>query len=34
VLVDDLIGITEDVESRRDAIVPDHALVYARIHRP
>jgi endonuclease/exonuclease/phosphatase family metal-dependent hydrolase len=33
-LVDDLIGITEDVESRRDAVVPDHALVYARINWP
>jgi endonuclease/exonuclease/phosphatase family metal-dependent hydrolase len=33
-LVDDLIGITEDVESRRDAVIPDHALVYARINWP
>jgi endonuclease/exonuclease/phosphatase family metal-dependent hydrolase len=33
-LVDDLIGITEDVASRRDAVVPDHALVYARINWP
>jgi endonuclease/exonuclease/phosphatase family metal-dependent hydrolase len=29
--VDDIVGIDEDVDSRRDAVVPDHAMVFARI---
>jgi hypothetical protein len=33
-LVDDIVGIDEDVESRRDAVVPDHAMVIARINWP
>jgi endonuclease/exonuclease/phosphatase family metal-dependent hydrolase len=33
-LVDDIVGIDEDVESRRDAVVPDHAMVFARINWP
>jgi endonuclease/exonuclease/phosphatase family metal-dependent hydrolase len=32
--VDDIVGIDEDVESRRDAVVPDHAMVLARINWP
>ncbi|MGH8824114.1 MAG: hypothetical protein ACRDVN_06530 [Jiangellaceae bacterium] len=32
--VDDLIGITEDVDSRRDAVLPDHAPLWARINWP
>ncbi|MGH8774504.1 MAG: endonuclease/exonuclease/phosphatase family protein [Jiangellaceae bacterium] len=33
-LVDDLIGIDENVDSRRDAVVPDHAMLYARVNWP
>jgi len=33
-LVDDLVGITEDVDSRRDAVMPDYALLYARFSWP
>ena len=32
--VDDLIGITEDIDSRRDAVRPDHAPLWARINWP
>jgi endonuclease/exonuclease/phosphatase family metal-dependent hydrolase len=32
--VDDLVGITEDVDSRRDAVRPDHAPLWARINWP
>ncbi|HEX6577991.1 MAG TPA: endonuclease/exonuclease/phosphatase family protein [Jiangellaceae bacterium] len=32
--VDDLVGITEDVDSRRDAIRPDHAPLWGRINWP
>ncbi|HET6685544.1 MAG TPA: hypothetical protein VFH02_03350 [Jiangellaceae bacterium] len=30
----DLVGITEDVDSRRDAVRPDHAPLWARINWP
>lgn len=33
-LVDDLIGIDENVVSRRDSVVPDHAMVFARLNWP
>jgi endonuclease/exonuclease/phosphatase family metal-dependent hydrolase len=32
--VDDIVGIDEDLDSRRDAVVPDHAMVFARINWP
>ncbi|HEU4542976.1 MAG TPA: hypothetical protein VFR23_17735, partial [Jiangellaceae bacterium] len=32
--VDDLVGITEDVDSRRDAVRPDHAPLWARVNWP
>ncbi|HEY9375691.1 MAG TPA: endonuclease/exonuclease/phosphatase family protein [Jiangellaceae bacterium] len=32
--VDDIVGIDEDIDSRRDAVVPDHAMVFARISWP
>lgn len=32
--VDDIVGIDEDLDSRRDAVVPDHAIVFARISWP
>jgi hypothetical protein len=30
----DLVGITEDVDSRRDAVRPDHAPLWARVNWP
>jgi endonuclease/exonuclease/phosphatase family metal-dependent hydrolase len=32
--VDDIVGIDEDLDGRRDAVVPDHAMVFARINWP
>ena len=32
--VDDIVGIDEDLDSRRDAVVPDHAMVFARFSWP
>ena len=32
--VDDILGIDEDLDGRRDAVVPDHAMVFARINWP
>jgi endonuclease/exonuclease/phosphatase family metal-dependent hydrolase len=32
--VDDIVGIDEDLDGRRDAVVPDHAMVFARISWP
>ncbi|MET0915301.1 MAG: endonuclease/exonuclease/phosphatase family protein [Jiangellaceae bacterium] len=32
--VDDIVGIDDDLDSRRDAVVPDHAMVFARISWP
>jgi hypothetical protein len=32
--VDDIVGIDVDLGSRRDAVVPDHAMVFARINWP
>ena len=32
--VDDIVGIDEDLDSRRDAVVPDHAMVFTRINWP
>jgi hypothetical protein len=33
-LVDDIVGIDEDLDNRRDAVVPDHAMVLARVIWP
>jgi len=32
--VDDIVGIDDDLDSRRDAVVPDHAMVFAQISWP
>jgi len=32
--IDDIVGIDEDVDSRRDVVVPDHAIVFARVNWP
>jgi hypothetical protein len=33
-LVDDMVGIDEDLDNRRHAVVPDHAMVLARVIWP
>lgn len=32
--IDDIVGIDEDLDGRRDAVVPDHAMVFAQIDWP